>query len=58
MMSLVRSVMRAGEFLHVEGEIALFAQVDGHSPAADVIDHRLVDREAGVGIDHLVAFVD
>ena len=45
-----------GQFLDVEAEIQFFAQLNGHRLGADEVDHRLVDREAGIGVDDLVAF--
>jgi hypothetical protein len=45
------------ELTHVEGERLLLQQPHRHRDAADVPDHRLVDREAGIGIEDLVAFV-
>src|SRR5437879_9957238 len=45
------------EFVDIEREIAFFAQVDWYGLAANVVDHRLVDRETGVGINDLIAFI-
>src|SRR6266496_4500809 len=44
------------ELIHVEPEIQLLAQSDRHSIRADVIDHRLVDWESGIGVDDLITF--
>ncbi len=46
------------EFVDVEGEVALFAQLDGHRASADVVDHRLVDRKAGIGIDDFISLIN
>ena len=43
------------EFGRIEGEIARFAQVQRHRHRAVSEDLRLVDRKAGIRIDHLVA---
>src|SRR5579864_4288255 len=45
------------KYVHVEREIPLFGQSHGHGVPADVADHRLVDWEAGIGIDDFVAFI-
>ncbi len=58
MISRVRSLMSDGQFVDVEGEIAFFFQVDGNRATADVVDHRLVDGEAGVGIDDFIPFIN
>src|SRR5271166_3695947 len=44
-----------GQLVHVEAEIALLAQWNGNSFRAQEVDHRLVNREAGIGIDDLVS---
>ena len=49
---------QALEFVDVEAEVAVFADRDGHGLRAQEVDHRLVDREAGIGIDDLIAFID
>ncbi len=36
----------------------LFAQLNRHGAPAHVMNHRLVNREAGVGINDFVAFID
>ena len=46
------------QFFHVQAEIALLAQADRDRKAADVVDHRLVDGEARVGVDNLIAFIN
>ena len=46
------------EFVHIKREIALFAQVDGYGLAANVVDHRLINREAGIGIDNFISFIN
>ena len=45
-----------GELVHVEPKIQLLAQPNRHRFRADVVNHRLVNRESGIGIDHLVPF--
>ena len=55
MMSLVRSVIRLCQLVDVEPEIALLAQRNRHRLRAQEVDHRLVNGEAGIGIDDLVA---
>ena len=44
--------------MDVEGEIAIFAQVDRDGLAADVVNHRLVNRKAGIGVDDLVSLIN
>ena len=56
MISLVRSVIRLGQFVDIEPEIALLAQRNRHRLGAEEVDHRFVNGEAGIGIDDLVAF--
>ena len=46
------------QFVYVEREVALLAQLDRHGAPADVMNHRFVNREAGIGIDDFVAFID
>jgi len=46
------------EFAYVEREIVILAQLDGHGLAADVVDHRLINGEAGVGINDLIFFIN
>src|SRR5271168_2636252 len=41
------------QFIDVEGEITLLAQVDRNGFSTDIVDHRFVDGEAGVGIYNL-----
>ena len=57
MMSLVRSVIRSVQLVDVEPEVAILAEMDRHGFAADEVNHRLVNREAGIGIDHLIALI-
>ena len=58
MISRVRGVTSDCELVDVEAEVVLLAQRERHRRAADVAGHRLVDREAGVRVDDLVALVD
>src|ERR1019366_4690372 len=51
-------VDQRGEFLDIKTKIALLAQRNGSRASADILDHRLVDGEAGIGIDNLVSLVD
>jgi len=46
-----------GQFVHVEAEVVLLTQRTRHGLGAHEVDHRLVDREAGVRVDDLVALV-
>jgi hypothetical protein len=43
------------EAVEIEGEAAFFDERDRHGLRADEVDHRFVNREAGVGVDYLVA---
>ena len=43
------------QFVDIQAEILLLVQADGHRLGPDVVDHRLVNREAGVGIDDLIS---
>ena len=45
------------QFVHIEAEIFLLAQADGHRPRPDVVNHRLVNREARVGEDDFISGV-
>ena len=47
-----------GQFVDVEREIALLAQLNRNRPPADIVDHRLINREAGIGIDDFIPFVN
>ncbi len=47
-----------GQFVDIEREVALLAQVDGHGASANVVDHRLVDGKARIGIDDLISFIN
>ncbi len=47
-----------GEFFDVEAKIALLAQRNRNRAPADILDHRLVDGEAGIGIDDFVSLID
>ena len=58
MISRVRSLMSARQFVHVQTEIFLFAQRIGTARRADVLDHRLVNGEAGIRVDHFVTRID
>ncbi len=58
MISRVRSLIRSFQLVYIEGEIAFFLQMDRNGPAADVMDHRLVDREAGIGINYFISFIN
>src|SRR5437667_7419414 len=49
-------VDQSGEFADIEAEIHLLAQPDRNRFRADVINHRLVNRESGIGVDDLIAF--
>ena len=51
-------VNQPGEFVDVEPEIHLLAQLDRHRFRAEEVDHRLVNRESGIGVDDLVPFFD
>ena len=46
------------ELVDFEREVAFFAQMDGHGAAANVVDHRLVNGKAGIGIDDFIALID
>ena len=46
------------EFVRVEAEVLLLAQMQRNRGRTGEVDHRLVDREAGVRVDHLVARAD
>src|ERR1039458_3800910 len=46
------------ELVDIEREIALLAQLDRHGLAAHVVDHRLINREARVGIDNFISFIN
>ena len=41
--------------VEIEGEAALFDQRNRHRRRAQEADHRFVNRESGIGIDHFVA---
>ena len=43
------------EFLEVEAEVTVLAQRQSDRGAPGPADRRLVDRKAGIGVDHLVA---
>ena len=58
MISLVRPVMRAASLPASMAKSRSSRERNGNRFAAGVFDHRLVDGEAGVGIDDLVAIVD
>ena len=58
MTSLVRGVTRRRELVGVEPEAVLLADRAGHCLTADITGHGLVDREARVRVDDLVALVD
>ena len=45
-----------GQFVHVQAEVHLLAQADGHRLGPQEADHGLVDGEAGIGIDDLILF--
>src|SRR5208282_6501973 len=47
-----------GEFVDIKGEIAILAQLDGDRLATYVVDHRVINREAGVGINNLISFIN
>ena len=38
-----------GQFVHIEAEIFLLPQAEGHCPRPGIVNHRLVNREAGIG---------
>ncbi len=44
-----------GQFFDVEGKIALFAEPNGNGSAVQIVDHRLIDGEAGVGINDFIS---
>ena len=54
----VRGVTRLAEFVGVEAEVVVLGQAQRDRRAAGVAGHRLVDREARIGVDDLVALVD
>src|SRR2546426_4709199 len=41
--------------IQIEREAAFFEQRDGHGYRAQELDHGLVNREPGIGIDHFIA---
>src|SRR5579883_1240990 len=45
----------AGQLVDVEAELTLLAQGDRDRGGTDKVDHRLVNRKAGVGIDDFVS---
>src|ERR1700756_3887364 len=51
-------VDQRGEFVDVEREITLLAELDRDGASADVVNHRLVDGETGIGIDDLIPFIN
>ena len=57
MISFVRGVTRRDELVRVEAEVVLLAERDRHGRRADEARHRLVDREARVRVDDLVALL-
>src|SRR5207244_11120274 len=52
------SIDQMREFVHVKTKIFLFSQTNGNGSPADVTDHRLINRESGVGINDLIPFVN
>src|SRR5208282_145613 len=44
-----------GQFFDIEGEVALFAEPNGNRLAERIIDHGLVDGEAGIGINDFIS---
>ena len=57
MISRVRGVTSGGELVRVQPEAVLLADGNGHGRRADEAGHRLVDREARVRVDDLVALL-
>ena len=46
-----------GQFVHVKPEIALFPQLNRNRAAAHVVDHGLIYRESGVGINNFIPLI-
>src|SRR5208282_2193276 len=47
-----------GELFDIEAKIALLAQWNRNRAPADILDHRLVDGEAGIRVDDFVSLID
>ena len=47
-----------GQFLDVHGEVALFAERKRNRASADIIDHGLVDGEAGIRVNNFVSLIN
>src|SRR5882762_2759166 len=46
------------EFVYIDREIPLLAQVDWYRSATNIVNHRLINREAWVGINDLISFIN
>ena len=47
-----------GQIIDIKAELFVFAQLQRHWLGLQEVDHRFIDREAGVWIDHLIALVN
>src|SRR6266478_9788766 len=47
-----------GQFFDVDGKVTLFAQRNRDRLPERILDHRLVDRETGVGIDNFIPSIN
>ena len=45
------------QFVDIETEVSLLSQTNGYCAGSGIVNHRLINREAGIGIDNLVSAI-